>query len=90
MDLSDLIKRETAFTPDRPATTFEKNLRDQARRRPVGPEQLGAHALQQLVRFKVPHNILFFGDLPRTALGGVQHFMLGQLDTRQSSQGETN
>ena len=36
--------------------------------------------LTQLARFKVPRDIVFVDDLPRTALGKVQHFMLQQLD----------
>ena len=34
----------------------------------------------QLARFKVPREFVFVDDLPRTALGKVQHFMLKQLD----------
>ena len=37
---------------------------------------------RQLARFKVPRDIVFVDDLPRTALGKVQHFMLKQLDAR--------
>jgi fatty-acyl-CoA synthase len=47
--------------------------------RSVGPEDLKAHVLTQLARFKVPRDIVFVDDLPRTALGKVQHFMLRQL-----------
>jgi len=42
-------------------------------------EALKAHVLTQLARFKVPREIIFVNDLPRTALGKVQHFMLKQL-----------
>jgi fatty-acyl-CoA synthase len=49
---------------------------------------LQAHVLAQLARFKVPRDIVFVDDLPRTALGKVQHFMLRQLDAPTSSQGE--
>lgn len=45
----------------------------------VEAEQLRAHVLTQLARFKVPRDIVFVDDLPRTALGKVQHFMLRQL-----------
>ena len=41
-------------------------------------ETLKAHALRQLARFKVPRDIVFVTDLPRTALGKVQHFKLKQ------------
>ncbi|MEA2919903.1 MAG: fatty-acyl-CoA synthase [Bradyrhizobium sp.] len=46
----------------------------------VDTEKLKAHVLTQLARFKVPRHIVFVDDLPRTALGKVQHFMLRQLD----------
>src|SRR6202035_55996 len=42
-------------------------------------DDLKAHVLTQLARFKVPRDIVFIDDLPRTALGKVQHFMLRQL-----------
>jgi fatty-acyl-CoA synthase len=45
----------------------------------VEGENLKAHVLTQLARFKVPRDIIFVDDLPRTALGKVQHFMLRQL-----------
>jgi fatty-acyl-CoA synthase len=51
-------------------------------------EDLKAHVQSQLARFKVPRDIIFVGDLPRTALGKVQHFMLKQLDASKSMQGE--
>ena len=38
--------------------------------------QLKSHVLAQLARFKVPRDIVFVDDLPRTALGKVQHFKL--------------
>ena len=46
----------------------------------VGADELKAHILSQLARFKVPREIIFVADLPRTALGKVQHFKLRQLD----------
>ncbi|MDB5609764.1 MAG: Fatty-acyl-CoA synthase [Bradyrhizobium sp.] len=55
----------------------------------VEAEALKAHVLTQLARFKVPRDIIFVDDLPRTALGKVQHFMLRQLDGPATSQGET-
>ncbi|MGB8397885.1 class I adenylate-forming enzyme family protein [Bradyrhizobium sp.] len=53
----------------------------------VAAEDLKAHALTQLARFKVPRDIVFVDDLPRTALGKVQHFMLRQLHEPAPSQG---
>ena len=54
----------------------------------VEADDLRAHVLTQLARFKVPRDIVFVDDLPRTALGKVQHFMLRRLDAPESSQGE--
>jgi fatty-acyl-CoA synthase len=48
----------------------------------VGTDELKTHVGSQLARFKVPREIVFVDDLPRTALGKVQHFMLKQLDAR--------
>jgi fatty-acyl-CoA synthase len=45
----------------------------------VEAEGLKVHVLTQLARFKVPRDIVFVDDLPRTALGKVQHFLLRQL-----------
>jgi fatty-acyl-CoA synthase len=56
----------------------------------VEAESLKAHLLTQLARFKVPRDIVFVDDLPRTALGKVQHFRLRELDGRVSAQGETS
>jgi fatty-acyl-CoA synthase len=54
----------------------------------VEGDDLKAHVLTQLARFKVPRDIVFVDDLPRTALGKVQHFMLRQLEAPRSSQGD--
>jgi fatty-acyl-CoA synthase len=54
----------------------------------VEAEDLKAHVLKQLARFKVPRDIVFVDDLPRTALGKVQHFMLRRLFEPAPSQGE--
>jgi fatty-acyl-CoA synthase len=54
----------------------------------VEADHLKAHVLTQLARFKVPRDIVFVDDLPRTALGKVQHFRLRQFDGPESSQGE--
>jgi fatty-acyl-CoA synthase len=53
----------------------------------VEAKALKAHVQAQLARFKVPRDIVFVEDLPRTALGKVQHFMLKQQDstTREHS-----
>ena len=42
-------------------------------------EALKAHVEAQLARFKVPREIVFVTELPRTALGKVQHFRLKQM-----------
>jgi fatty-acyl-CoA synthase len=42
-------------------------------------EALQAHLLTQLARFKVPREFVFVEDLPRTALGKVQHFKLKEI-----------
>jgi fatty-acyl-CoA synthase len=42
-------------------------------------EALKAHLLTQLARFKVPREFVFVEDLPRTALGKVQHFKLREM-----------
>jgi len=56
----------------------------------IEAESLKAHVLTQLARFKVPRDIIFVDDLPRTALGKVQHFMLRQLDRPARSRGEAS
>jgi fatty-acyl-CoA synthase len=55
----------------------------------VDVDSLKVHVETQLARFKVPREIIFVDDLPRTALGKVQHFMLKQLDARTPARGET-
>jgi fatty-acyl-CoA synthase len=42
-------------------------------------EALQAHMLARLARFKVPGEFVFVDDLPRTALGKVQHFRLKEI-----------
>jgi fatty-acyl-CoA synthase len=54
----------------------------------VQAEELRDHVLKQLARFKVPRDIVFVDDLPRTALGKVQHFMLRQLQASRCAQGD--
>jgi len=56
----------------------------------VASEELQAHVKSQLARFKVPREIIFVEDLPRTALGKVQHFMLKELDAQALVRGEAN
>lgn len=53
----------------------------------VGADDLKVHIQSQLARFKVPREIVFVDDLPRTALGKVQHFMLRQIDAHAGVSG---
>lgn len=53
-------------------------------------EELRAHLQAQLARYKVPRQIVFVADFPRTALGKVQHFLLKQLDAQSRAQGEAS
>ena len=41
--------------------------------------EIEGFCLEQLARFKVPREFVFVDDLPRTALGKVQHFRLKEL-----------
>jgi fatty-acyl-CoA synthase len=54
----------------------------------VEAEALQTHIQLQLARFKVPREIIFVEDLPRTALGKVQHFMLKQIDAKTPVRGD--
>jgi fatty-acyl-CoA synthase len=54
----------------------------------VDAASLQAHIQSQLARFKVPREIVFVEDLPRTALGKVQHFMLKQIDAKTPVRGD--
>ncbi|MGY8666447.1 AMP-binding protein [Bradyrhizobium sp. UFLA05-109] len=58
-------------------------------RRP-NADQLKANLQEQLARYKVPREFVFVTDLPRTALGKVQHFLLKQLDAQSRAQGEVS
>ncbi|QDF39360.1 long-chain fatty acid--CoA ligase [Bradyrhizobium symbiodeficiens] len=53
-------------------------------------DELRTHIQVQLARYKVPRDIIFVTDLPRTALGKVQHFLLKQLDAQSRAQGEAS
>ncbi|MBR1219552.1 long-chain-fatty-acid--CoA ligase [Bradyrhizobium sp. U87765 SZCCT0131] len=44
---------------------------------------LTAHVQAELARFKVPRDVVFVEDLPRTALGKVQHFRLKESVRRE-------
>ena len=46
-------------------------------------DSLKLHLQTQLARFKLPREIIFVDDLPRTALGKVQHHLLRQLDSSE-------
>jgi fatty-acyl-CoA synthase len=54
----------------------------------IDADGLKAHVQLHLARFKVPRDIIFVEDLPRTALGKVQHFMLKQIDAQASERGD--
>jgi fatty-acyl-CoA synthase len=56
----------------------------------VDGESLKAHVETQLARFKVPRDFVFVDDLPRTALGKVQHFLLRELDAQSPAQGDVS
>jgi fatty-acyl-CoA synthase len=45
----------------------------------VDAEDLLRHVEAQLARFKIPRDVVFVDDLPRNALGKVQHFRLKEL-----------
>jgi fatty-acyl-CoA synthase len=45
----------------------------------VDAEGLLRHVGAQLARFKIPRDVVFVDDLPRNALGKVQHFRLKEL-----------
>jgi len=53
-------------------------------------DELRVHLQAQLARYKIPRDIVFVTDLPRTALGKVQHFLLKQLDAQSRTQGEAS
>ncbi|MGY4468317.1 acyl-CoA synthetase (AMP-forming)/AMP-acid ligase II [Bradyrhizobium sp. LB9.1b] len=53
-------------------------------------DELKVHLQAQLARYKVPREIVFVTDLPRTALGKVQHFLLKQLDAQSRTRGEAS
>jgi fatty-acyl-CoA synthase len=49
----------------------------------ISADDLKMHLQAQLARFKLPREIVFVDDLPRTALGKVQHHLLRQIDKGQ-------
>lgn len=50
----------------------------------IEPGVLINYVKAQLARFKAPREIIFTNELPRTALGKLQHFKLKELDARSS------
>ncbi|TPQ42690.1 acid--CoA ligase [Bradyrhizobium guangdongense] len=56
----------------------------------IEADELKRHLQAQLARFKVPRDIVFVTDLPRTALGKVQHFLVKQIDAQSRMQGEVS
>jgi fatty-acyl-CoA synthase len=53
-------------------------------------DQLKLHMQAQLARYKIPRDVVFVADLPRTALGKVQHFLLKQLDAQSHTRGDVS
>jgi fatty-acyl-CoA synthase len=53
-------------------------------------DQLKLHMQAQLARYKIPRDVVFVADLPRTALGKVQHFLLKQLDAQSHTPGDVS
>jgi fatty-acyl-CoA synthase len=53
-------------------------------------EALKTHLQARLARYKIPREIVFVAEMPRTALGKVQHFLLKQLDAQSRRQGEAS
>jgi fatty-acyl-CoA synthase len=51
-------------------------------------DELKLRLQAELARYKIPRDIIFVADLPRTALGKVQHFLLRKLDQQSRSQGD--
>src|SRR5260370_41753807 len=47
----------------------------------VDADTLTRHVAEQLARFKIPREVVFVDDLPRNALGKVQHFRLKQQES---------
>uniref|UniRef100_UPI001112C535 AMP-binding enzyme n=1 Tax=Acinetobacter baumannii TaxID=470 RepID=UPI001112C535 len=56
----------------------------------IEADELKAPVQAQLARSKVPRDIIFVADMPRTALGKVQHFLLKQRDAQSRAQGEAS
>ncbi|MCA1408449.1 AMP-binding protein [Ensifer sp. IC3342] len=52
----------------------------------IEAEALAAYAQSQVARFKVPREFIFTRELPRTALGKIQHSILKELEARSSEQ----
>ena len=51
----------------------------------IDAHALEAHLLGQLARFKVPREYVFVDELPRNAMGKVQHFVLREQQSQTSS-----
>ncbi|WP_085032907.1 class I adenylate-forming enzyme family protein [Ensifer aridi] len=52
----------------------------------IEAEALAAYVQSQVARFKVPREFIFTRELPRTALGKVQHSILRELEARSSEE----
>ena len=71
--------QQLVFLADRPHSTLRRPGAARCAGCRPDAEALKAHLLTQLARFKVPREFVFVEDLPRTALGKVQHFKLKEI-----------
>ncbi|MBP2236137.1 fatty-acyl-CoA synthase [Sinorhizobium kostiense] len=56
----------------------------------IEAEALAAHVQPQVARFKVPREFIFTSELPRTALGKIQHSILRELEAQSGEREGSN